>query len=108
MNPTDVEEVISLLKYLMKNKRAEAIGDDRGGRDAICLSDSKSLIDIITGKKVVVALRGILHDIGVLSASFNSISFSLISRTCNEPADRLAKNALFQISNNLSEIANSV
>lgn len=32
MNPTDVEEVISPLKDLMKNKRDETIGDDRGGR----------------------------------------------------------------------------
>ena len=55
----------------------------------------------------MVAIRGILHDIGVLSASFNSISFRFISRVCNEPADRLAKNALFQLSNSLSEIAST-
>ena len=78
-----------------------------GIKDVICLSDSKSLIDIITGNKAVVAIRGILHDIGVLSASFNSISFRFISRVCNEPADRLAKNALFQLSNSLSEIAST-
>ncbi|KAG5399480.1 hypothetical protein IGI04_014087 [Brassica rapa subsp. trilocularis] len=78
-----------------------------GIKDVICLSDSKSLIDIITGNKAVVAIRGILHDVGVLSDSFNSISFRFISRVCNEPADRLAKNALFQLSNSLSEIAST-
>ena len=56
----------------------------------------------------MVALIGILYDIGVLSDSFNSIFFSFIFRVCNEPADRLAKNSMFQVSNNLSEIANSV
>ncbi|KAF2544541.1 hypothetical protein F2Q68_00029368 [Brassica cretica] len=59
---------------------------------------------MITGNKSVVAIRGILHDIGVLSQSFDSISFKFISRVCNEPADRLAKNSMFQFSNNLSEI----
>ncbi|KAL0683601.1 hypothetical protein Bca4012_050449 [Brassica carinata] len=32
MNATDVEEVISPLKDLMKTKGPDAIGDDRGGR----------------------------------------------------------------------------
>lgn len=72
-------------------------------KEVICYSNYKSLIDAITGKKTVVALRGILHDLGVLSSSFFSISFKFISRTCNGPADLLAKNALFTLSNNMSE-----
>uniref|UniRef100_M4EYE7 Reverse transcriptase domain-containing protein n=1 Tax=Brassica campestris TaxID=3711 RepID=M4EYE7_BRACM len=79
-----------------------------GCKDLICCSDSKSLIEAITGNKTVAALRGILHDLGVLSSSFSSISFRFISRSCNEPADRLAKRALFLFSNNLPEIENSV
>ena len=61
-----------------------------------------------TGNKSVISLRGILHDLGVLSKSFNSISFQFISRVCNVQADSLAKNSLFQYSNNLSEIGNNV
>lgn len=79
-----------------------------GIKDVICFSDSKSLIDLITGNKSVISLRGILHDLGVLSKSFNSISFQFISRVCNVQADSLAKNSLFQYSNNLSEIGNNV
>ena len=74
----------------------------------ICVSDSKCVIDLITGNKTVVALLGMLHDISVLSQSLSSISFCFIPRTCNEPADRLAKNSLFQFSNHLLEMANSV
>lgn len=55
-----------------------------GCKDLICCSDSKSLIDAITGRKSVTAIRGILHDLGVLSSSFNSISFRFISRYCND------------------------
>ena len=47
-------------------------------KEVICYSNYKSLIDAITGKKTVVALRGILHDLGVLSSSFFSISFKFI------------------------------
>ncbi|XP_018474023.1 uncharacterized protein LOC108845291 [Raphanus sativus] len=90
----------------MKAGLAKAIS--AGIKDIICCSDSKSLIDAITGSKTVIALRGILHDLGVLSSSFSSISFMFISRSCNDPADRLAKNALFQLSNNPSGVGNSV
>lgn len=79
-----------------------------GIKDVICVSDSKCVIDLITGNKTVVALRGMLHDISVLSQSLSSISFCFIPRTCNEPADRLAKNSLFQFSNHLLEMTNSV
>ena len=77
-----------------------------GIKEVVCFSDSKCLIDLITGHKSVVALRGILHDIGVLSASFTSISF--VFRVCNESADRLAKNALFYFSKTLLESENSI
>lgn len=77
-------------------------------KDVICLSDSKSLIDLITGNKSVVALRGLLHDIGVLSKSLTSISFCFISRACNGVADKLAKDSMFQYSSNLVEVVNNV
>ena len=79
-----------------------------GIKEVVCFSDSKCLIDLITGHKSVVALRGILHDIDVLSASFTFISFVFISRVCNESADRLAKNALFLFTNTLFESENSI
>lgn len=69
-----------------------------GIQDLICFSDSKSLISLITGNKPVIALKGILHDIGVLSDSVQSISFKFVSRSCNVSADRLAKDALFELS----------
>ncbi|XP_056850658.1 uncharacterized protein LOC108824595 [Raphanus sativus] len=77
-------------------------------KDVICCSDSKVLIDAITGNKNVTVIRGILHDLGVLSNSFSSISFKFISRKCNGPADLLAKNALFLLSNNPSVVGNSI
>ena len=103
-------------RYIASAIAAEALAMKAGLRkaipadikDIICCSDSKSLIDAITGKKTVVALRGILHDLGVLSSSFSSISFKFISRNCNGPADLLAKNALFTLSNNLSEVVEVV
>ncbi|WZY83148.1 hypothetical protein YC2023_029532 [Brassica napus] len=67
-------------------------------QDLICLSDSKSLITLITGRSSVIALKGILHDIDVLSRTFASISFKFVPRNCNATADRLAKDALFALS----------
>ncbi|KAG2271460.1 hypothetical protein Bca52824_066015 [Brassica carinata] len=96
-----VAEALAMKEGLMKAASA-------GLKDIICYSDSKCLIDTITRNKSVIALRGILHDISVLRSSFNSISFKFISRVCNDRADRLAKNALFQFGNNLSEIDNNV
>ena len=64
-------------------------------KDLICFSDSKGLINLITGNTSVIALQGILHDISVLSSSLSSISFKFIPRHCNTIADRLAKEALF-------------
>ena len=82
----------------LKTALSEAVSD--GLTDIICFSDSKRLIDLITGKKTVVALHGLLYDLGVLSDSCKSISFCFIPRVCNEVADSLAKNALFRMSNN--------
>lgn len=90
----------------LKTALLEAVS--HGLTDIICFSDSKCLIDLITGKKTVVALQGLLHDLGVLSDSCNSISFYFIPRGCNEAADTLAKNALFCMSNNPSREALSV
>lgn len=79
-----------------------------GIKDVICFSDSRHLINILTGNKYVIDLKGIFYDLGVLSRSLSSISFCFVSRNCNVQADMLAKNALFLFSNNPLGIANSV
>ena len=79
-----------------------------GIKDAVCFSDSRNLIDILTGIKTVIELKEILHDLGVLSQSLSSISFRFIPRNCNAQADMLAKNALFMLSNNHVWIVNYV
>lgn len=79
-----------------------------GLKDVVCFSDSRHMIDIITGNKFVIEFKGILHDLSVLSLSFSSISFRFVSRSCNEQADRLTKNALFIFSTNPSWIGDSV
>ncbi|KAL0691791.1 hypothetical protein Bca4012_091470 [Brassica carinata] len=68
-------------------------------KDLICCSDSKGLINLITGNTSVIALQEIIHDISVLSSSLSSISFKFIPRLCNTIADRLAKEALFRFRN---------
>ncbi|XP_048593232.1 rac-like GTP-binding protein ARAC1 [Brassica napus] len=68
-------------------------------KDLVCHSDSKGLINLITGNTSVIALQGILHDISVLSNSLSSISFKFVPRRCNTITDRLAKEALFSVSN---------
>ena len=45
------------------------------------------------------SLQRIVHDLGMLINSLNSISFKFVPRQCNVVADRLAKGALFQIGN---------
>lgn len=77
-----------------------------GAKDLICCSDSKSLINLITINTYVIALQGILHDIGVLSRSFSSISFKYVPRRCNETADRLAKEALYVFEHSSLESVN--
>ena len=68
----------------------------------ICFSDSKGLIKLITGNSSVIALQGILHDIGVLSNSFSSIMFKFLPRSYNVVADGLAKEALFLFQNSVT------
>lgn len=79
-----------------------------GFKDVVCFSDSRKLIDILTGNKSVIELKGIIHDLGVLSESFSYLSYHYVSRNRNERADKLAKHSLFRLSNNLMEIENSV
>lgn len=79
-----------------------------GYKDIICVSDSQCLVGLLRGKSYVVAFKGILYDISMLSRSLNSISFKFISRLCNVDTDRRAKDALFLLSNSLSEMMNSV
>ncbi|XP_013729746.2 uncharacterized protein LOC106433468 [Brassica napus] len=59
-----------------------------------CLSDSSSLISLLTTDSSVTELQGILHDICVLSCSLLSISFAFTPRASNVCADGLAKSAL--------------
>ncbi|RID65727.1 hypothetical protein BRARA_D00905 [Brassica rapa] len=61
-------------------------------------SDSKNLILLLRNHGQDVALRGVLHDIHVLSRSLVSISFNFIPRLANVQADSLAKAALFSLS----------
>uniref|UniRef100_A0A0D3BZD3 RNase H type-1 domain-containing protein n=1 Tax=Brassica oleracea var. oleracea TaxID=109376 RepID=A0A0D3BZD3_BRAOL len=77
-------------------------------KDLVCHSDSKGLINLITGNTSVIALQGILHDISVLSNSMSSISFKFVPRRCNTIADRLAKEVLFSESNSSLERENLV
>nr|VDD57687.1 unnamed protein product [Brassica oleracea] len=74
----------------------------KGYKDVVCLSDSRCLVGLLTDKSSVIALKGLFHDICVLSYSLNSISFKFIPRASNMIADRIAKNALFVIVNSPS------
>lgn len=56
-----------------------------GIKDVVYFSDSKSLIDLNTGNKSVIALRGVLHDIGwqrALCFSSQTISLRLETLLC--------------------------
>lgn len=76
----------------MKDAISSAI--NAGFKDLLCVTDCKSLADLITGNSSVTAIQGILYDIGILSRSLNSISYSFVPRFNNEAADSLAKSAL--------------
>ena len=56
----------------------------------------------------MIALKGILHDIDVLSRSFVSISFKFVPRNCNATADRLAKDALYALSSRSGIVTETV
>lgn len=79
-----------------------------GIKDVICFSDSRHLIDILTGNKSMIELKELLYDLGVLSRSLHSVSFRFVARNCNVQADQLAKHALFLFSNNPLWVGNSV
>lgn len=57
-------------------------------------SDSKSLINLLNSSFLTVLLQSLLFDIRVLSARFESISFSFTPRLGNVVADFLTKAAL--------------
>ena len=59
-----------------------------------CESDSAILIKAINLRSPMVGLYGILADIYSIASSFESISFTWISRERNSVADGLAKNVL--------------
>lgn len=57
-------------------------------------SDSKNLILLLKTQGQDVALRGVLHDIHVMSHLLDSISYVFIPRLANSQADSMAKAAL--------------
>lgn len=64
-----------------------------GLRKLECFSNSKSLVSLLSSNGSAVEIQGILHDIFLLSNSFESISFSFVPRLENVEADLLAKSA---------------
>lgn len=106
---TTAREVVAsaLTAEALALKAAITDAVERQTKDLICYSDSKSLINLITGNKSVIPLQGILHDIDVLSRSLSSISFVFLPRSDNVAADCLAKEALFLISNSPNGTVNS-
>ncbi|KAF2596011.1 hypothetical protein F2Q68_00006976 [Brassica cretica] len=94
----------ALMAEAMALKSSLSLAISSGFKDVVCFTDSKSLVGLLTGTSSVVALKGIIHDISVLSSSLNSTSYQFISRDCNSDADRLAKDALFLFSDSPSRI----
>uniref|UniRef100_A0A0D3ABG6 RNase H type-1 domain-containing protein n=1 Tax=Brassica oleracea var. oleracea TaxID=109376 RepID=A0A0D3ABG6_BRAOL len=92
----------ALVAEAMALKSGLDMAATKGYKDVVCLSDSRCLVGLLTDKSSVIALKGLLHDICVLSYSLNSISFKFIPRASNIIADRIAKNALFVIANSPS------
>ncbi|KAG5395350.1 hypothetical protein IGI04_025313 [Brassica rapa subsp. trilocularis] len=58
------------------------------------LSDNQTLVRAINSELLITDIFGIIADIKVLSASFSSISFAFVSRSANEEADSLSRQAL--------------
>ena len=63
-------------------------------KSLMILSDSLTLVKLLKGRGLVLALFGILFDIYHFSALFDVISFSYVSRVSNGVADSVAKSAL--------------
>lgn len=93
---TDMKRYVSyaLMAEALVLKSALLAATNLGFLDLRCLSDSSSLISLLTTDSSVTELQGILHDIRVLSSSFLSISFVFTPRLANVSADGLAKSAL--------------
>ncbi|CAA7019676.1 unnamed protein product [Microthlaspi erraticum] len=56
-------------------------------------SDARDLVRAINMQEQIAEIYGILFDVKTLASMFSSISFSFISRSENDKADLLAKNA---------------
>ncbi|KAG7579243.1 Ribonuclease H domain [Arabidopsis thaliana x Arabidopsis arenosa] len=67
---------------------------DLGFTKLFLASDSKQLIEAINSETPLNELHGILHDILILSSSFQAISFKFTPREKNREADALAKLSL--------------
>ncbi|KAG2288002.1 hypothetical protein Bca4012_031139 [Brassica carinata] len=59
-----------------------------------CEADSSQLVKALNSDSTFAELYGIISDIRSISSSFESVSFSWISRERNKIADSLAKQAL--------------
>ncbi|KAG7541952.1 Endonuclease/exonuclease/phosphatase superfamily [Arabidopsis thaliana x Arabidopsis arenosa] len=70
---------------------------EMGIKNLSIASDSKQLIEAILSETPHKDLHGILHDILVLSSTFQKIRFSFVSRNVNRQADALAKRSLLNI-----------
>ncbi|VVB11365.1 unnamed protein product [Arabis nemorensis] len=62
-------------------------------------SDSQILISLINSDTSTIDLKGILHDISLLSSTFEAITFTFISRANNTKVDTLAKTKLLSCCN---------
>lgn len=83
----------ALMAEALAVKAALTAALSTGFRKLECFSDSKSLVSLLSSNSSAVEIQGILHDIVILSGSFESISFSFIPRVNNVIADGLAKSA---------------
>lgn len=91
--------VSALVAEALAMKSGLTMAASKGYKDVVCLSDSRCLVGLLTDKASVFILKGLIHDICVLSSSFTSISFKFIARACNSVADRYAEDALFVLAN---------
>ncbi|XP_009137100.1 uncharacterized protein LOC103861146 [Brassica rapa] len=98
---TTSQEVVgsALIAEALALKAALEAAKSQRIQELVCFSDSKSLINQLTGNTSVNELKGILHDVNVLSRSFTFISFNFVPHRCNVAADRLAKGALSDLVN---------
>ena len=88
----------ALVAETLAVKAALTAAVSSGFRALTIYSDSKTLVTLLTSGGKCVELQGLLHDIHMLCAFLESISFCFVPRSENNEADSLAKAALFNLS----------